>query len=90
MKHTASNNWGNVRKNPMQGIRVGDPTAHRMAVKVLLSGTELESLETVRRHRDNRAWLILADEIEFSSEKPRTAVLTLIREFLKATEGRGE
>jgi len=86
MKHTASNNWGNTRKNPMQGIRVGDPAANRMAVKVLMSGTESETLACVKRHRENVAWLKLADELEFSSKKPRTAVLTLVRAYLAGKE----
>ncbi len=85
MKHSASNNWGNVRVDPMKGIRVGEPTAHRQAVRVLISGTESETLACVTRHRDNRAWLLIAESME-----TRQAVLTLIRSYLGNTEGRGE
>lgn len=88
MKHHASNNWGNRRKDPEKGIRTGEPTASRNAVKVLLSGSESESLEFVRRHADNRAWLRLADEIEFAKDKPRGTVLTLIKAFRNDLEGR--
>lgn len=90
MDHHASKNWGNRRKDSEKGIRTGEPTASRNAVKVLLSGSESESLEFVRRHADNRAWLKLADEIEFAKDKPRGAVTALIAALLRKTEGRGE
>ncbi len=85
--HHASKNWGNERKNPEQGIRTGEPGASRNAVKALLSGPESESLEFVRRHAENRAWLKLADEIEFSKPKPRGAVMALIAAYLRKMEG---
>jgi len=64
----------------MKGIQTTTPpTANRNAVRALLSGPEPESLEFVRRHADNAAWLKLADEIEFAKTKPRKSVLAMIR-----------
>lgn len=88
MSHTASKNWGNQRKNPEKGIRTGEPTASRNAVRVLLSGTEDESLEFVRRHAENQAWLKIADEIEFAKAKPRGSVTALIAALLRKMERR--
>ncbi len=79
MIHHASKNWRNQRTAPLKGIRSGDPSANRNAVRVLISGSETESLDYVRRHAENAAWLKLADEIEFAKSSPRQAVLSLIR-----------
>jgi len=87
MSHPATKNWGNVRVNPMQGIRVGDPTANRNAVKVLISGTEKETLAAIVRHRDNVAWLKEATELETSAVKPRNVVLALLASILDGKGG---
>lgn len=87
-QHPASNNWGNVRKDADKGIRTGEPSANYNAVKVLLSGSENESLGFVRRHAGNQAWLKLAAQIEGVKVKPRVAVTSFIAQLLRKMQGR--
>jgi len=64
----------------MKGIQVGVPTANRNAVRVLLSGTEAESLKWVRHHAENAEWLKLAMEIE----RDKTVRFSSVRKFIQA------
>jgi len=67
-------------KVSMKGIQVGVPTANRNAVRVLLSGTEAESLKWVSHHAENAEWLRLALEIE----RDKTVRFSSVRKLIQA------
>jgi len=69
-------------KPSLKGIQVAPHAPNRGAVRALLSGSESEAMEAVRHHKDNAEWLKMADDVEFKKLRPRTAVLSLIREIL--------
>lgn len=82
MKHAASNNWGNTRKDPEKGIQVAPHPPVERVVTLLLASPEAEAVDFVRRHSGNTAWLAMALKIESAKRKPNETVIRTITSFL--------